>query len=105
MSSDSSSEIENILKDLAAGTIGGCAGILAGQPFDTIKVRLQSQPIDAYRNTFHCLRSTVVNEGFFSLYKGMLSPLVGNAPINAVVFGAYGNAMRLINDHFPNNVD
>jgi solute carrier family 25 carnitine/acylcarnitine transporter 20/29 len=31
------------LKDLTAGTVGGCAGIVAGQPLDTIKVRMQTQ--------------------------------------------------------------
>jgi hypothetical protein len=30
------------LKDLTAGIVGGCSGIVAGQPFDTVKVRLQA---------------------------------------------------------------
>ena len=90
------SELNMIIKDLTAGTIGGCMGIIAGQPFDTIKVRIQSAEMNYYRNTFHCLTKTISEEGFFSLYKGMVSPLVGNAPINAIVFGAYGNAMRLL---------
>lgn len=32
-------ELGPVAKDLLAGTIGGMAGIVAGQPLDTIKVR------------------------------------------------------------------
>jgi len=31
-----------------------------------------------------------------SLYKGMSSPLLGVAGINAITFGAYGNVLRLL---------
>ncbi|MFS7959266.1 putative mitochondrial carrier domain superfamily [Helianthus anomalus] len=33
-----------VAKDLTAGTIGGAAQLIIGHPFDTIKVKLQSQP-------------------------------------------------------------
>lgn len=33
-----------------------------------------------------------------SLYKGMSSPLLGVAGINAITFGAYGNVLRLLPD-------
>ena len=39
-----------IVKDLTAGTVGGCASILAGQPLDTVKVRLQARG-DVFRGT------------------------------------------------------
>jgi hypothetical protein len=29
-----------VAKDLAAGAVGGSCGVLIGQPFDTIKVRM-----------------------------------------------------------------
>ena len=32
------------------------------------------------------------------LYKGMSSPLVGVAGINAITFGAYGNVLRMLSD-------
>ncbi|XXG43013.1 hypothetical protein AAC387_Pa01g3148 [Persea americana] len=34
-----------VAKDLSAGTIGGVAQLICGHPFDTIKVKLQSQPV------------------------------------------------------------
>lgn len=50
------------MKDLTAGTAGGCMGIVVGQPLDTAKVRLQSHP-EMYRNFWHVLVSMFRNEG------------------------------------------
>ena len=33
-----------------------------------------------------------------SLYKGMSSPLLGVAGINAITFGVYGNVLRVLED-------
>lgn len=85
--------------DFFAGWVGGCAGVLVSHPFDTVKVRLQSQSVDPssvrhYRGTWHCLVDTVKHEKFHGLFKGMSSPLLGTAAWNAVCFGAYGNTIR-----------
>ena len=34
--------------------------------------------------------------GVLALYSGLKSPLLGNAPMNAIVFGANGNANRTL---------
>lgn len=86
---------QDTINDLTAGTIGGAAGIIAGQPFDTIKVRMQSRG-HLYRSTWDCFRSTVRDEGVRGLYKGMASPLVGNAPMNALLFAGYRGTLRLL---------
>lgn len=74
----------------------GCAGVLVGHPFDTVKVNLQTQdhlrPI--YRGTFHCLKTIIAKESFRGLYKGVTSPMAGVAFVNAIVFGVYGNVQR-----------
>lgn len=95
-----------IAKDLAAGTVGGCAGIVAGQPLDTIKVRLQSQDAarPLYRGTVHCFQTTISKEGVFALFKGMGTPLIGNAPMQGLVFGAYGQMMRALDTWRPTPV-
>ncbi|KAJ2772623.1 Mitochondrial carrier protein ymc2 [Coemansia nantahalensis] len=64
------------VKDCLAGSVGGIAQVFAGQPFDTIKVRMQTQP-DVYRSTVDAVRKTVQNDGFSGLYKGTTTPLVG----------------------------
>ncbi|KAL3096038.1 hypothetical protein niasHS_005797 [Heterodera schachtii] len=89
-----------MIVDFFAGCLGGVAGVLAGHPLDTVKVRLQTQnshcPI--YRNTFHCLKKIVQTEGPSALYKGMSSPLASLALINAVIFGVHGNISKQFDD-------
>ncbi|CAD6197940.1 unnamed protein product, partial [Caenorhabditis auriculariae] len=80
----------------SAGVVSGAAGVLAGHPLDTVKVRLQTQqPGQAlYRGTFHCLRKILHQEGFRGLYKGLSSPLASLSAINAIVFGVHGSTSR-----------
>lgn len=69
-----------IARDLGAGTFGGCLGIAFGQPLDTIKVRLQARP-GHFRGIADCALRTVKHEGMRGLFKGLVPPLVGNAPL------------------------
>lgn len=79
--------------------IAGAAGVVAGHPLDTVKVRLQTQHDHRYRNSFHCLWSTLKREGVVhGLFKGMSSPMCGLAITNAIIFGVYGNTLRLFDD-------
>lgn len=41
-----SNKLLQLAKDVFAGTMGGIAVTMVGHPFDTIKVRLQTQPMD-----------------------------------------------------------
>jgi len=80
-------------KSFLAGGCGGVSATVVGHPFDTIKVRLQTQSATnpVYRGTWDCVSQTVRKEGVRALYKGMGAPLVGTAPIFAISF--YSNAM------------
>ncbi|KAL2314788.1 Mitochondrial carrier domain-containing protein [Schizosaccharomyces pombe] len=66
-------------KDFLAGVSGGVAQVLVGQPFDCVKVRLQSQsnvsPI--YNNALDCVKKISKNEGLAAFYKGTVLPLLG----------------------------
>lgn len=42
----SNSRLVQVAKDVFAGTMGGISVTMVGHPFDTIKVRLQTQPMD-----------------------------------------------------------
>ncbi|XP_067621574.1 mitochondrial basic amino acids transporter isoform X2 [Eurosta solidaginis] len=86
--------------DFVAGCLGGCAGVLVGHPFDTVKVHLQMQDVKnpIYRGTFHCMSSLIRTDGITSLYRGMSSPLMGISAVNAIVFGVYGNIQRGMTD-------
>ena len=114
-------------KDFAAGTVGGFSGKLLDYPFDTVKVLLQTQnsiespitssPLDSaknamankskktaqrpplvYRGAIHCLSHTIRTRGFFSLYSGLPSPLLGSMAENAVLFLSYGQVKRLLGE-------
>lgn len=66
-----------VLKDLFGGTVGGVAQVLVGQPFDTVKVRLQSAPEGTYKGALDVMKQLVTNEGIKGFYKGTLTPLIG----------------------------
>ncbi len=59
----------------------------AGHPFDTIKVRLQTDNIGRFRGPWHCLVETVRGEGLRALYKGVTPPLLATGVINSLMFG------------------
>ncbi|AQZ14236.1 YMC2 (YBR104W) and YMC1 (YPR058W) [Zygosaccharomyces parabailii] len=74
-----------VAKDLLAGTAGGIAQVLVGQPFDTTKVRLQtsSAPTTAKEVISNLLRK----EGPLAFYKGTLTPLIGVGACVSLQFG------------------
>lgn len=84
------------VKDVIAGTCGGVAVTLVGHPFDTLKVRLQTQstanPI--YNGMIDCAKKTVQWEGLGGLYKGVTSPLAGQMFFRASLFSAFGSSKR-----------
>ncbi|KAG0139597.1 hypothetical protein CROQUDRAFT_726517 [Cronartium quercuum f. sp. fusiforme G11] len=68
-------EKNQVFKDLLAGTVGGITQVLVGQPFDIVKVRLQSS--DAYKGMSDAAIRIVREEGPASFYKGTALPLMG----------------------------
>ena len=52
----------------------GWSQVAVMQPFEIIKVRLQTQSNTnkLYDGIFDCLRKIISNEGFFALYKGTI---------------------------------
>ncbi|GJM91548.1 hypothetical protein PR202_ga07928 [Eleusine coracana subsp. coracana] len=95
-------QMGDVAKDLTAGTMGGVANLFVGHPFDTIKVKLQSQPTPApgqlpkYSGAIDAVKQTVAAEGPRGLYKGMGAPLATVAAFNAVLFSARGQMEALL---------
>ena len=85
-------------KDLIAGTSGGMAGIIAGQPMDTIKVRQQTAASNVLPSSVKIARDMLRKEGPLSFFRGMVAPLIANAPINALIFTVYGGIVRKIEE-------
>eukprot|EP00049_Salpingoeca_infusionum_P004686 m.82338 g.82338 ORF g.82338 m.82338 type:complete len:302 (+) comp12685_c0_seq3:225-1130(+) len=82
-----------------AGYFSGCALVLAGHPFDTIKVRVQTESTGRFKGPIDCLVQTVRKEGPLAIYKGVLPPLLATGVINSVLFGMQGAFAQRIADY------
>ncbi|DAZ98975.1 TPA: hypothetical protein N0F65_000507 [Lagenidium giganteum] len=87
----------SVVVDFASGVVGGCSGIFVGQPFDTVKVRLQTHS-SFYKGPIDCARQTLQHEGVRGFFKGLASPLFGSAWTNAIMFATYERALKVIDD-------
>mmetsp|Transcript_1496 Transcript_1496/g.4524 ORF Transcript_1496/g.4524 Transcript_1496/m.4524 type:complete len:239 (-) Transcript_1496:82-798(-) len=84
-------------RSFVGGTSSGAALVIAGHPFDTIKVRLQTEGKGGrFTGAWDCLRQTMSKEGFFGLYKGVLPPLLFAGFINSTLFGMQSMAVNAI---------
>jgi solute carrier family 25 carnitine/acylcarnitine transporter 20/29 len=90
-----------ILVDIIAGTFAGINVTLVGHPFDTLKVRLQTQPTDkpVYNGLVDCFKKTIKWEGISGLYKGVQSPLIGQIFFRATMFLSFGEAKRFFSQN------
>lgn len=77
----------------AAGGIAGVSEIAAMYPLDVVKTRFQLQVgkggADAYTSIWDCLTKIVKNEGFGRLYRGVVPPVLVEAPKRATKFAAF----------------
>ncbi|OIW09560.1 hypothetical protein TanjilG_28159 [Lupinus angustifolius] len=95
----------DVAKDLTAGTVGGAAQLICGHPFDTIKVKLQSQPAalpgqpPKFSGAIDAVKQTIAAEGAGGLYKGMGAPFATVAAFNAVLFTVRGQMETLLRSH------
>jgi hypothetical protein len=81
-----------------SGVIGGICCVYAGQPFDTIKVRLQTQNNinKLYNSPLDCFRKTISQGGYRALYKGSSAALASVVLENSVLFTANSYCKKLI---------
>uniref|UniRef100_A0ABI8A574 Solute carrier family 25 member 45 n=1 Tax=Felis catus TaxID=9685 RepID=A0ABI8A574_FELCA len=69
----------------------GALGLVLGHPFDTVKVRLQTQT--TYRGIIDCMVKTYRHESLLGFFKGMSFPIASIAMVNSVLFGVYSNTL------------
>ena len=84
--------LQPAIKNHGAGALAGVSRALVGQPFDTIKVKMQTHS-DLYRGSHDCLRAVLRADGVSGLYRGVGAPLLGNVVTSSVQFSVY-NEMR-----------
>lgn len=88
-----------MIVDFIAGANGGTACVLVGQPFDTVKVKMQTFP-SHFRNAFDCLKTTLMVERVRGLYAGTVPALVANIAENSILFLCYGRCQSVIQSVF-----
>ncbi len=91
-----------VAKDIFAGSMGGIAQVLSGQPFDTTKVRLQSSTPGQYDGSIDVIKQLVKNEGFKGFYKGTLTPLIGVGACVSIQFAVNEYMKRFFADYNNN---
>ena len=80
------------LRRFIAGYVSGGCLVLAGHPFDTIKVRMQAEGKGGkFAGVYDCVKTTVRHEGIRGLYKGMGAPLLLTGGVNSILFGTQFN--------------
>jgi len=82
------------IKDLTAGTAGGIGQVLVGQPFDIVKVRMQTASPGTYSGMVQCAGGILKNEGPLAFYKGTLTPLLGIGVCVSIQFGVLEHSKR-----------
>lgn len=81
--------------DFAAGSMGGIANVLVGQPLDTVKVKMQTSA--QYRNPFSCFVKTLTMDGVRrGLYAGTSPAIAANVAENSVLFCSYALCQDLM---------
>ncbi|CAG8641530.1 1623_t:CDS:2, partial [Ambispora leptoticha] len=98
LTSEQTTTIQNAQNDLVFGSVvSGMTGKLVEYPFDTVKVRLQTQPI--FKGPLDCFRQTFRHEGFLGFYRGLSAPMVGAMVENAVLFTSYNYIQMMIREY------
>ena len=91
-----------VTRDIFSATIGSVFCCYTGQPFDTVKVRMQTNPA-VYSGIFRTVTKTSSEEGIRAFWKGAVPTAMGMALENAMAFGANEALKRAFPD--PNKAD
>jgi hypothetical protein len=85
-----------VLGPFVAGSVAGMVGNLVGQPWDTVKVQMQSSSSSSQLGSWALARRLVTQGGVRALYRGTVPPLLSAAPVNAATFGGYEGALKFM---------
>lgn len=81
-------ETTNFERFIAGAAAGITASVLC-LPLDTIRTKIVAPGGEALGGVIGAFRYMIQNEGFFSLYKGLVPSIMSMAPSGAVFYGVY----------------
>lgn len=97
--------LQTAIWEIICGSVAGALGKFIDYPFDTIKVRMQTQGTNVFPTTWSCIQYTYKNEGILTgFYQGLLSPLLGASLENAILFVSYNQCYNLLKKYTQWNV-
>merc|ERR1712228_956502 len=73
---------------LIASLLSGCLASFIGNPFEVIKVRMQSQ-INLYPNMLIAVQSIYSNEGILRFSRGLIPSMIRSSLLTAAQIGPY----------------
>ena len=86
MSVESAANLRDVSRDLFSATIGSICCCYTGQPLDTVKVRMQTNPA-VYNGIMQTVTRTIQAEGGTALWKGAVPTAMGMVAENGMAFG------------------
>ncbi len=89
-----------VAKDLFCGCMSGWGQVVSMLPFENIKIKVISKPEEYNQGYLHALKKTIQEEGFLSLYKGMLFPLLGVGAQVSMQFGVVESLKKMMKTRF-----
>ncbi|KAL9051184.1 MAG: hypothetical protein Q9162_006162 [Coniocarpon cinnabarinum] len=88
--------MQEAVQDIALGSLAGGVGKIIEYPFDTVKVRLQSQAAGQplrYTGPLDCFKQSIATDGVYGgLYRGVSAPTVGAAIETSSLFLSVSHA-------------
>ncbi|KAF9219010.1 hypothetical protein BS17DRAFT_685880, partial [Gyrodon lividus] len=87
--------------DVIAGSFGGAAQVLVGQPLGILSRRVRKLLRVQSMGPMDILVRMLTKEGLFALYKGMASPFLGIAGVNSLLFASSYAASKRVISPFP----
>ena len=85
-------------RDFISGTASGCASVLASQPIDVVRVRVQTSRTGS---PIALARSMALKEGLRSFYKGTIPPMTGVGALMSIYFGVAQWTRRKLQKNVP----
>jgi hypothetical protein len=79
-------DARSVTRDIFSASLGSVACCYTGQPFDTVKVRMQTSP-SSYPGVSYTARSILSREGVAAFWKGAVPTSMGMIAENAMAFG------------------
>ena len=89
------------LISLGVGFLYGITCVCVGQPFDTIKTKMQAQPGFEKPNMIQSFIKTIREQGIRGLYRGSLPPLLGSGIYRSAQFAVYEGFYTYLGSHNP----